>query len=111
MEQLINGKCAPCEGGIPPMDRAHIEGYLPQIPEWTVEEDVRITRTAKFKDFAAALAFVNAVGAVAEEQGHHPDLHLHGWNRVTVTLSTHAIKGLSVNDFIMAAKIDALLPR
>jgi 4a-hydroxytetrahydrobiopterin dehydratase len=110
MEQLINGKCAPCEGGIPPMDRAHIESYLPQIPAWTAEEDVRITRTVKCKDFAAALAFVNAAGALAEEQGHHPDLHLHGWNKVTITLSTHAIKGLSVNDFIMAAKLDALLP-
>lgn len=89
------------------MDRAHIDAYLPQVPSWRVEDDARIVRDLKFKDFAAALAFVERAGAIAEQEGHHPDLFLHGWNKVTVTLSTHAIKGLSKNDFIMAAKLDA----
>ncbi len=108
MEDLVNGTCVPCEGGIPPMDRAHIETYRVRVPEWKIIDDTKIVRTFVFKDFAAALAFVNRAGAVAEEQGHHPDLSLHGWNKVTVTLFTHAIGGLSVNDFIMAAKINAL---
>lgn len=90
------------------MDRTHIEQYRVQVPAWEVMDDKKIVRTFKFKDFAGALAFVNRAGAIAEEQGHHPDMDLHGWNMVTVTLWTHAIKGLSVNDFIMAAKIDAL---
>lgn len=90
------------------MDRAHIETYHARVPEWEVVDDKKIVRTLKFKDFAAALAFVNRAGAIAEEQGHHPDMDLHGWNKVTVTLWTHAIGGLSVNDFIMAAKIDTL---
>lgn len=90
------------------MDRAHIDQYRAQVLAWEVVDDKKIVRTFKYKDFAAALAFINAAGAIAEEQGHHPDLDLHGWNKVTVTLWTHAIGGLSVNDFIMAAKIDAL---
>lgn len=90
------------------MDRAHIEKYRAQVPEWEVVDDKKIVRMFTFKDFVEALAFMNRAGALAEEQGHHPDMHLHGWNKVTVTLWTHAIGGLSVNDFIMAAKIDAL---
>ena len=109
MDQLTTKKCAPCEGGIPPLDREHFTPYLSQVPEWRVTEGEKaILRNLKFKDFAAAMAFVNAVAALAEEEGHHPDITLHGWNKVTLTLSTHAIGGLSINDFILAAKIDAL---
>jgi len=110
MENLTSKKCEPCEGGIPPLDREHFSGYLDEVPEWRVQEgDKAIARELKFKDFAAAMALVNKVAALAEEEGHHPDIDLHGWNKVTFTLSTHAIGGLSVNDFILAAKIDVLL--
>ena len=91
-----------------PLTRAQFEKYLPQVPTWTVVEDKRIEKESKFKDFKEALAFVNKVGVIAESENHHPDINLHNWNKVKITLSTHAIKGLSDNDFIMAAKIETL---
>ena len=91
-----------------PLTRAQFEKYLPQVPSWTVVEDKKIEKDFKFKDFKEALSFVNRVGAIAEKENHHPDINLHNWNKVKITLSTHAIKGLSDNDFIMAAKIDLL---
>jgi 4a-hydroxytetrahydrobiopterin dehydratase len=105
---LASKSCVPCHGGIPPISRAQAEGYLKQIPGWTLTEDAqRIEREFKFKDFAAALAFVNQVGAVAEAENHHPDLHF-GWGYCKVILWTHKIHGLHENDFIMAAKISEL---
>lgn len=81
---------------------------LKQIPEWKLSENVKkISRTFKFKNFAQALAFANKVGGIAEEENHHPDM-LVAWGKVTVELSTHSIGGLSENDFIVAAKIDAI---
>ena len=109
MEELKKGHCEPCEGGIPPMDREHIDKFLVQVPEWKVEDDTRIIRDLTFKNFVEALDFVNKAGAIAEEQGHHPNLNIHEWNKVTVTLYTHKIGGLSMNDFIMAAKLDEVL--
>ena len=93
---------------MPPLTRAQFAPYLSTLPEWSVIDDRRIEKIFKFGTFADALAFVNKVGAIAEENGHHPDINLFGWNKVTITLSTHAIDGLSENDFILASKIDEI---
>lgn len=78
------------------------------VPDWTVVEDKKIERDFKFKNFAEAIEFINKVAGIAEEEGHHPDIYLHNWNRVRFSLMTHAIKGLFLNDFILASKIDSL---
>ena len=104
---LTAKKCVACEGDVAPLNRVEAEVLLKQVPGWTLSADAAaIMRTYSFKNFAQALAFVNKVGAVAESEGHHPDIEL-GWGRVKITLTTHAIKGLSENDFIVAAKVDA----
>ncbi len=79
-----------------------------EVPEWSVVESGKITRQWRFKDFVEALIFVNEVGHLAEEEGHHPDIHLTNYNAVSIDLYTHSIKGLSENDFILASKIDAI---
>ncbi len=108
-EPLHQKHCVPCEGGTNPLKTVQIAAYAPAVPEWRVREDEKqISRTWKLKDFAASLAFINAVGAIAEAEGHHPDIHLTGYRTVTLELSTHAIGGLSENDFILATKIDQL---
>lgn len=100
--------CVPCRGGVAPLTREQASEYLRETPEWQLSENAsRISRTFKAKDFAGALGFVNRVGELAEREGHHPDITF-GWGYVTVVLYTHKIKGLHENDFIMAAKIDAL---
>lgn len=100
--------CTPCRGGVPPLSRAEAERLLAETPGWTIEGDPpRITRTFEFPDFAAALAFVERVGALAEEEDHHPEITF-GWGYARVTFWTHKIKGLHENDFIMAAKVNAL---
>ena len=108
---LENEKCVPCRGGVPTLDDAEIDLYYRQLKNnWSVVEKDGIKRLEKsfaFKDFAEALAFTNKVGKVAEEQGHHPDI-LTEWGKVTVSWWTHKIRGLHRNDFIMAAKTDAL---
>lgn len=109
MEELP-GKCVPCEGGIPAMERAEAELRVRQIPEWELDFP-RISREFQLKDFRAALAWVNRVGMLAEEEGHHPDFHITGWNHVELVLWTHAVGGLSLNDFVLATKIDALARR
>lgn len=92
---------------MPPLNKIEAEVLLKQVPGWSLNEDTaHISREYTFKDFKKALAFVNGVGAIAEEEGHHPDVAL-SWGRVEIRLTTHAIKGLSENDFILAAKIDA----
>lgn len=107
-EALAQKQCTPCRGGIPPMDEASARDYLADRPQWQLTADAkRIERSFDFKTFAAALEFVNAVGAVSESEGHHPDIHF-GWGYVTISLQTHKIDGLHENDFILAAKIDAL---
>ena len=106
--QLENRHCTPCRGGVPPLDEATARAYLAERPEWQLGNDgKRIERGFRFKTFAQALDFVNAVGAIAEAEGHHPDI-LFGWGYATITLQTHKIDGLHENDFIIAAKIDAL---
>lgn len=102
-------KCVPCEGGTKPFKRREFTVYLAQIPEWEIASgDLKIERDFKFKNFKEALVFVNKVGEAAETEGHHPDIFLHNYRKVKISLTTHAIGGLSVNDFILASKIDKL---
>jgi 4a-hydroxytetrahydrobiopterin dehydratase len=106
-EELRTKKCKPCEGGVPAVLRAEAERLLEEIPEWQLSEDgKRIRREWVAKDFLAAIDFFIRVSQVAEAEGHHPDLHLVGYRNVSIELRTHAIDGLSENDFITAAKID-----
>jgi 4a-hydroxytetrahydrobiopterin dehydratase len=108
-EDLTHKHCVPCEGGVPPVDAAGVSAYLRQIPAWAVTDDGRrIRRSWRVKDFVTALDFFARVGQVAEAEGHHPDLHLANYRDVTIEIWTHAIGGLSENDFILAAKIDRL---
>lgn len=105
---LAARECVPCKGGTPPLTPDAITPLLAKLdPSWAVEEDKRLIRAFKFRDFREALAFVNRVGALAENQHHHPDMLL-AWGRAVVTLWTHKIDGLTESDFILAAKIDAL---
>jgi len=108
--ELTHKKCKACEGGVKPLSIKDEDDYLAQVPNWDINrEDIhKIERTFKFKDFVQALNFVNMVGTLAEDEGHHPDITIF-YNRVILDLYTHAIKGLSENDFILASKIDALI--
>lgn len=108
---LLNKKCVPCEGGTEPLKGDKLSFYTPVVPDWTVVDEVKITKDFIFKDFKEALRFLNQVGKIAEAERHHPDLNLHNYRKVQVSLSTHAIHGLSENDFIMAVKIDQLLSK
>lgn len=109
VEELKSKKCQPCEGGVQPISREKAEHMLTELPNWSLTDDgKRIRRECKVADFAAAIDFFIRISHVAEEEGHHPDLHLVEYCSVTVELWTHAIGGLSENDFIVAAKIDDL---
>ena len=108
MDKLSDKKCVPCEGGLDPMTREDFEVYLEQVVGWTIRDDKFIEREFQFKDFVEAMAWVNKVAEIAEAEGHHPDIYIHGWNNVKITLWTHAIGGLSINDFVVATKIDRL---
>ena len=110
MNELSQQKCVACRGGEPMLTEAEITELHPQVPEWQVREVdgiKRLARVFKFKNFAEALDFTNRVGAVAEEEDHHP-LLITEWGRVTVHWWTHVVKGLHQNDFIMAAKTDKI---
>ena len=108
MTELAQKKCVACEGGTKPLNRTEAEVLLKQLKEWRLSGDARwISKEFKFKDFAEALSLANRVGEIAEAEGHHPDLQL-SWGKLVVELTTHAIDGLSENDFIIAAKIDEL---
>jgi 4a-hydroxytetrahydrobiopterin dehydratase len=101
--------CRPCEGGVPALGAGEVREHLAAVPQWKLATDgKRIRREWRVKNFAAALDFFRRVGEVAEGEDHHPDLHLTGYRNVAIELSTHALGGLSENDFILAAKIDAL---
>jgi 4a-hydroxytetrahydrobiopterin dehydratase len=111
MSQLREMKCVVCRGGEPTVTYGEMYQMQPQIPEWMVKEVdgmQRLERVFKFKNFAEALEFTNKIGAIAEEEDHHP-LIITEWGRVTVNWWTHKIGGLHKNDFIMAAKTDELL--
>ena len=110
MTSLADKTCVPCRGGTPPLkgkELADIYRQLPEPPSWKVIDEHHLVRAYKFPDFLSALAFVNKVGELAEEQGHHPDILL-GWGKVEITTWTHAVDGLTESDFILAAKIDRL---
>lgn len=105
---LVQKKCIPCEAGGPPLPVQSAEELLKNISGWTLWPGARaISKEFKFSDFKTAFDFVAKVAAVAEAEGHHPDISL-SWGRVEIELSTHAVRGLSENDFILAAKIDVL---
>ena len=105
---LAEKSCTPCRGGIPPLTREAAEEYRRQAPDWALlDEATRIERSYRFKNFAEAFAFVERAAALAEAEGHHPDICF-GWGYATVSLRTKKIKGLHENDFIMAAKLDRL---
>ena len=104
---LSEQSCIPCKGGAP-MTAEEASKLLPELRGWELQEAATwLEKSFRFPNFAKALAWVNRIGALAEEQNHHPDLLL-GWGYATVRLQTHAVGGLSSNDFIMAAKIDSL---
>jgi 4a-hydroxytetrahydrobiopterin dehydratase len=105
---LHEQKCVPCEGGVPSLQKPEALKLAAEVNGWTLADDAKsISRDFSFKDFKQALSFINQVGEVAEAENHHPDIHC-WWNKVKLELSTHAIGGLSNNDFIMAAKINRL---
>ncbi len=106
-EQLADKKCVPCRGGVPPLKGEELEALHRAVPNWNVVNGHHLTRAYTFPDFKQALDFVNRVGALAEEQGHHPDILL-AWGKAEITLWTHKVDGLTESDFIMAAKIDRL---
>lgn len=105
---LASRKCVPCTGGTPKLWGFQLEHYAKQLPAWKVVGEHHLERAFTFPDFVTALAFVNRVGAIAEQEGHHPDLAL-SWGKVAVTIWTHKIDGLSEADFVLAAKIDQVV--
>lgn len=104
---LATRKCVPCEGGMPPLTAEQAKELLGKVNAWQLSDAKEISKEFRFKNFRQAMAFVNKVAEVAEGEGHHPDIYIF-YNRVRFSLSTHAIGGLSENDFILAAKIDLL---
>jgi len=107
MADLAEKQCVPCRGGIPALRGAELEALKKQVPGWEVVSDHHLKKAFSFPDFQRALDFVNRVGAIAEEQGHHPDIFL-AWGKAEITIWTHAIDGLTESDFILAAKIERL---
>jgi len=108
-DQLVAKKCLPCEGGVDPCSLDDARRQLEQLDGWKItHEGQRIRKQWVVKNFMAGMDFFNRVAEVAEQDGHHPDLHIEGYRNVAVELWTHAIGGLSENDFILAAKIDRL---
>jgi len=107
MTALADKTCVPCKGGVPPLAGEELKNLAQQLPHWKVVDAHHITRAFAFPDFRQALEFVNKVGAIAESQGHHPDIFL-TWGKAEITTWTHKINGLTESDFILAAKIDQL---
>lgn len=107
MTELSAKTCVPCRGGVPPLAGQELDALAKQVPQWKAVNEHHLTRTFTFPDFKQALAFVNKAGAIAEEQGHHPDILL-TWGKAEVTTWTHKIDGLTESDFILAAKIDKI---
>ena len=107
MSELADLQCVPCRGGVPPLAGPEIEKLLRQLEGWQVADEHHLSKTYKFKDFRESLEFVNRVGALAEQQGHHPDICF-GWGTAEIKIWTHKIDGLTESDFVLAAKIDKL---
>ncbi len=112
MNTLSQKHCAACEGEADRLNSAQARQLQTELhPKWFLDvQQQTISRNCKFVDFGAAVRFINQVAELAESEGHHPDINLHNYRYVRITLSTHAVKGLSENDFILASKIDTLLP-
>src|SRR5262245_26401447 len=109
MNELTQRRCIPCEGGAAALSSEQIRHYLELVPHWKLTGDSqRLRREWRVKDFATALDFFNRIGRIAEDEDHHPDLHVVGYRNVAVEIWTHAVGGLTENDFILAAKIDTL---
>lgn len=108
MAELAGKTCVPCRGDTPPLGGVELEELSRQLPDWEVVEEHHLRKEFRFGNFREALDFVNRVGELAEEQGHHPDIAF-GWGRAEVTIFTHKIDGLTESDFILAAKTDELL--
>lgn len=102
---LADQTCVPCKGGVPPLKGAALDSLKAQLPGWEVIDEHHLHKVFTFPDFQKALDFVNRAGAIAEEQGHHPDILL-AWGKAEVTTYTHKINGLTESDFVLAAKID-----
>ena len=107
-DDLASKVCVPCKGGVPPLDEAQQKPLLEQLDGWRVVDNHHLEKNYEFPDFVQALAFVNRVGEVAEENGHHPDIHL-TWGKVDIEIYTHKINGLTESDFVLAAKCDKAL--
>lgn len=108
-EDLTQKKCIPCTAGGEALSKERVSELLSEVPGWEVKENLEIKKDYEFKDFKENIAFVNKVAELAEREGHHPDMNIHAWNKLTITLSTHAVKGLTENDFILASKMDLAL--
>jgi len=107
-DNLVTHHCVPCEGGTKPLTRPEFSVYLEQVKEWQVVEEKALSREFTFKNFLAVIDFVNQIAKIAEAEGHHPDLFIHDYKHLKVTLTTFAIGGLSINDFVLATKINEL---
>jgi 4a-hydroxytetrahydrobiopterin dehydratase len=112
MNDLLNKKCAPCEGGVLPFDISEIHKYQKKVDGWNILTDEKkiffLNKKFQFKNFLDSQNFINKVGQISENEGHHPDISF-GWGYAEIKITTHAIEGLSENDFILAAKIDQLV--
>ena len=112
MTDLANKKCVPCEGGVPSLDLSQIHKYQKKVDGWDVKPNEKkiyfLEKNFKFKNFLESQEFANKVGTISENEGHHPDI-LFGWGYAKIRITTHAIEGLSENDFILAAKIDKII--
>ena len=112
MNDLTKKKCLPCEGGLPPLDYEEIHKYLKKVNGWDVKKDEKkiffIEKKFSFKNFLESQSFINLVGKISENEGHHPDIAF-GWGYANIKITTHAVEGLSENDFILASKIDEIV--
>ena len=111
MDDLLNKKCTPCEGGILPFDISEIHKYQKKVDGWDLKKDEKkiyyLEKKFTFKNFITSLNFINKISEISEQEGHHPDISF-GWGYAEIKITTHAIEGLSENDFILAAKIDKI---
>ncbi|MDA7573633.1 4a-hydroxytetrahydrobiopterin dehydratase [Candidatus Pelagibacter sp.] len=111
MSDLLNKKCLPCEGGVLPFDISEIHKYQKKVDGWNIKEDEKkiyfLVKNFIFQNFKDSQNFINKVGKISENENHHPDISF-GWGYAKITITTHAIQGLSENDFILAAKIDQI---
>ena len=109
LDELASRRCVPCEGGVPPLSPEQAQAFLRTVQGWAITTDgQRIRKEWTAKHFLAAMEFLQRVAFLAEDEGHHPDLHLTGYRNLAIEIWTHAIGGLSENDFILAAKIDRI---